>query len=530
LPDICLGFEVHQPYRLRRDLDVDSLRGIPSKEVVDRYFDQAWNRSILRRVSQKCYLPANGIILGLFDSLGRSRRRARFVYSLSGVVVEQMERWSPDALESFRQLAESRCVEFLDQTYFHSLASLFPGDRGEFVEQVKLHRELMEELFGQSPKVFENTEFIYNDSIAQVLKDLGYRAVFTEGAPRVLGWRSPNYLYRARGSGILVLLRNHTLSDDVAFRFSAQNWPEWPLTADRYAEWLSKSGGDCINIFIDYETFGEHQWKETGIFEFLRSLPGEILDRDNLALRTASEIVGRHRPVGEISVGDFDTVSWADVRRDTSAWLGNDMQRTAFRAMRAIAAFLQRTGDPVLLKAWRYLQVSDHLYYMYTEPGASGIVHGYFSSQPANQAFQSFLAALSDLWERVASSLDEPLSTTARILRFVPPQYAFHFHEDGQYIDLSAHSLEEFRDVLRRTSDLSLLFHKACGHFEDWIRRTIGDDVLADSISSAKAGNTMELRDKLVDLVSARIGELVRPLYREGRSELDRDQLEKRFK
>ncbi len=509
MPDVCLGFEVHQPYRLRRDLHLEALRKLPKGKLLDGYFDQAWNQSILRRVSEKCYLPANEIILELVDSLGRSKRKARFVYSLSGVIVEQMEKWSPDALESFRQLGRSRSVEFLDQTYFHSLASLFPGDRAEFVDQVRMHRELMRDIFRQNPKVFENTEFIFNDTIAKVVKDLGYTAAFTEGAPRILQWRSPNYVYTAR-SGIVMLLRNHTLSDDIAFRFSARDWPEWPLTAERYAEWLSKTPGDCVNIFIDYETFGEHHWKETGIFEFLRSLPGEIMDKENLSLRTASQIASMHRPVGELSVGDFDTVSWADVRRDMSAWLGNDMQRTAFRGLKSIAPLVGGTGDLNLLKIWRYLQISDHLYYMYTEPGASGMVHGYFSSQPANLAFRSFLTALSDFWERVSSSMRRGDPKAARALRFVPPEVAFHFHEDARYIDLSAHSLEELRDGVARATDVSILFHKACGHFESWIRETIGDDVLADSVASVKASDTPELREKLLALISRRIAELWR--------------------
>jgi alpha-amylase len=366
----------------------------------------------------------------------------------------------------------------------------------------------MKGLFGQEPKIFENTEFLYNNSIAKTLEDMGYIGVYTEGAERILGWRSPNYVYKAEGSNIRVLLRNYRLSDDVAFRFSARDWMGWPLTAEKYAAWLSATPGQCVNIFIDYETFGEHQWPETGIMNFLKWLPIEVLKRENLRFRTPSELLSSHPSVGEISVQDFNTVSWADEDRSTGAWLGNDMQRTCYNAVRNMEAYVKKAGSRDVLKIWRLLQVSDHLYYMYTRPGASGLVHGYFSSQPPVRAFWSTMRIISDFYERVANILEEPERSSMRLLRVVPPDRAFHFHENGRYINLSAHSLAEFRDTLLLASDRSILFHVAGKHFEKWVRDCVGDVKLADELSKVKGETVAEIRQNLYNHVNRRLLEL----------------------
>jgi len=508
MPDICLGFEVHQPFRINRDFRGELSKGKGTEELFDVYFDNDWNRAILERVARKCYMPANEILLENIDLFKRDGEGFKLSFSLSGILVEQLERWAPEALDSFKELAGSGCVELLDQTYYHSLSSLFSADRGEFVEQVRLHRALMRDSFGQEPRVFENTEFLYNDSIARALERMGYLGVFTEGAERILGWRSPNYVYRADGTGMALLLRNYRLSDDIAFRFSNRDWPGWPLTADKYAAWLSATPGDCINIFIDYETFGEHQWQETGIMEFLRWLPAEVLKRDNLRFKTPSELVASHPPIGTIAVNDFETVSWADAERSTNAWLGNDMQRTCYRALKGMEAQVKGSRDGSIARLWRLLQASDLLYYMYTQPGPSGSVHGYFSSQPPTTAFWAFMRILSDLNEKAAEGLPEPARSSSLSLRVVPPDRAFHFHEGGAYVGLSAHSLEEFRDVLLRAPDGSIAFHKARGDFERWIGRTIGDARLADEIGKLHGEGPAELRRGLYDIVDRRISEL----------------------
>ncbi len=508
MPDICLGFEVHQPIRIDGSFREELAKGKKLGGLLEVYFDNGLNRDILRRVAQKCYVPANGIILQKIDELKAVGKEFSVVYSLSGVLVEQLERWAPDALETFRQLADTGRVELLDQTYYHSLSSLYSSERGEFVDQVLLHRQLMRDVFGLQPRVFENTEFIYNNSIAGTLKELGFSGVFTEGRPRILGWRSPNYIYRAEGSDLAVLLRNHVLSDDIAFRFSAPDWLEWPLTADKYASWLSATAGQCVVVFIDYETFGEHQWPETGILEFLGWLPSEVAKHDNLSFKTASELIASHPPVGEVNIGPLDTISWADVDGTTDAWLGNDMQRTSYHAIRRMEPFVKRSGDQQMLKLWRLLQTSDHLYYMYTQWGASGLVHGYFSSQPPVKAFWAFMRIASNLQKRTAQHLKEPYRTSTRLLRVVSPDEAFHFHEHGRYIDLSAHSLDEFNDALALASDRSILFHNSSKDFGKWVGDTIGDVKLARQIGKVTGAGASELRRDLRACVEGRLEEL----------------------
>lgn len=313
----------------------------------------------------------------------------------------QCQKWKPEVIESFKKLADTGCVEFLDQTFYHSLASLYSSEREEFKEQVKEHRELMETLFDQKPRVFENTEFLYNNSIADTLDELGYEAVYTEGAHRVLNWRSPHYVYESKNSEIRTLLRDYRLSDDIAFRFSNEDWQEYPLTADKYAEWLSSVSGDCINIFVDYETFGEHQYPETGIHDFLRWLPGEVIRHDDLNFVTPSELSKRN-PVGEIDVHDYDTVSWADALRGTDAWLGNSMQQYCFEKLRELEPAVKEVGDEDLIKIWRLLQISDHLYYLYTGIGAPQEVHDYFSQQSPSEVFHTFKNILSDFERRIS--------------------------------------------------------------------------------------------------------------------------------
>jgi len=501
-------FEVHQPFRIDKNFTEDLVRGRSSEELFDSYFNNLWNREILQRAADKCYRPANRIILESIDRFKNEGRRFKVAFSLSGTFLEQCELWAPDILDSFKQLADTGCVEFLCQTYFHSLSSLFSAERPEFVDQVLMHQEHMEFL-GQKPQVFENTEFIYNNSIARTIASLGFRGIFTEGAERVLGWRSPNFVYKAKDCDLHVLLRNYSLSDDISFRFSNRLWSGWPLTAEKYATWLSRTPGQCINIFMDYETFGEHQWPETGIHEFLRWLPREVLKHEHLRFSTPSELLN-HEPVGEIDVHDFDTVSWADVNRSTSAWLSNDMQRTSYNAVKGLEPFVKKTKSEALLRIWRFLQTSDHVYYMYAAGEASGLVHGYFSQQNPAEAFWSLMKLVSNLYEKVTESLDGIDRVSARLLRIVPPDRAFHFHEDGSYINLSAHSLEELRDVLPSASDKSILFHLACKHFERWVRFTIGDGDLADRILTIEGKTATDLKSRLHDTIKRRISELRR--------------------
>jgi alpha-amylase len=383
MPDICFYFQVHQPYRLRRyrvfDIGTDA-----------SYFDDEANRGILRRVADKCYIPANRL---LTEAIRRSGGGFRIAMSLSGVLLEQLQADAPDALASFQELVATGGVELLGETFHHSLSAL--RDPEEFRAQVRMHDGALERHFGRRPTVFRNTELIYDDAIAPMIARLGFTAMLVEGADHVLGWRSPNYVYEsASAPGLRLLPRNYRITDDVGFRFSNRDWAGWPLTADRWADWIAEAAEPSVHVFMDYETFGEHQWAETGIFDFLRHLPAALAAR-NIACVHPSTLALR-RPIGTLS---FPTAtSWADVERDTSAWLGNRMQRAAFDRLYRVGREVKALGDPRRLEAWRRLTTSDHCYYMCTKWFADGDVHKYFNPHASPyDAFVAFMNALTDL-------------------------------------------------------------------------------------------------------------------------------------
>jgi alpha-amylase len=369
-----------------------------TRDFYSTYFDQRLNQKIFEKVATKCYLPTNNLILEL---IRKYDGKFRVSYSLTGTFVEYCEKYIPELLDSFKELFKTGAVDLIEETYFHSLSGLY-DDLAEFEEQVKMHRQMIRRIFNYKPKVFRNTEAIYDNRIAQKVADLGYKGIITEGAEKILGWRSPNFLYKPVNANLKVLLRNYKLSDDVGFRFSARNWPGFPLTADKYANWMSNSFGDVINLFMDYETFGEHQWVETGIFEFLKHLPEEVLKHDNLDFATVSEAVERYN-----AVGDIDSpwaISWADEDRNVSTWLGNNMQIACFNELKDIGRKLKRKGDKDLLYIWRLLQTSDHLYYISTKGFEDGTVHAYFSPYDIPyDGFINYMNILQDLKEKAES-------------------------------------------------------------------------------------------------------------------------------
>jgi alpha-amylase len=388
---ICLFFEVHQPFRLKRyrffDLGKDHY-----------YYDDFTNESIMRKVAEKCYLPANNLIL---DLITRHKGKFKVAFSLSGIVIDQFRLYAPEVLDSFRKLAETGLVEFLAETDAHSLASL--KDRNEFTSQVNRHRALLKEHLGVEPTSFRNTELIYSDQIGSWIADMGFKSMLTEGAKHVLGWKSPNYLYcNALNPRLKILLRNFVLSDDIAFRFSNRAWIEWPLTADKYTGWLNKLApkSELVNIFIDYETFGEHNWKETGIFDFLAHLPGTVLKKSPFRFMTPSEVADNLQPVSAISV-PFP-ISWADEERDITAWLGNELQNAAFEKLYSLADKVEKCSYDLLKKDWDYLQTSDHFYYMCTKFFSDGSVHAYFNPyETPYDAFMNYMNVLSDFEIRI---------------------------------------------------------------------------------------------------------------------------------
>ena len=388
MPSVCFYFQVHQPYRLKR-------YSYFHKGHDHEYFDDAKNKQILQKVANKCYLPTNKKIL---DLIRRFDGKFKVAYSITGVAIDQMKSYCPEALQSFVDLAETGCVEFLGETYYHSLAAVY--DPEEFRAQVKKHDALMQELFGQSPKVFRDTELIYNDEIGRLVSSLGYKAVIAEGADDIIGWRSPNFVYSVPGTETKLLLKNYRLSDDIAFRFSNRSWECFPLTADKFANWThSISGnGDTLNLFMDYETFGEHQWESTGIFEFLDHLPGAILQHPDWGFKTPSETIAAYPVRAEMAFHRL--TSWADVDRDLTAWRGNRMQESALSQAFALGKEARWTNDTETLSLWRKLLTSDHFYYMCTKWFADGDVHAYFSPyESPYEAFINYMNVLRDFRE-----------------------------------------------------------------------------------------------------------------------------------
>ena len=377
MASVCFYFQVHQPVRLRHYTVFDKN---------DRYFDDHKNSSICRKVANKCYLPANRLILELIN---KHNGKFKVAYSLTGVLLEQLQLYSPEVLSTFDALAQTGCVEFIGETYYHSLSFLY--SRGEFLEQVDKHLDAVEQLFGQKPRVFRNTELIYNNDLASLIESTGkFDAIISEGAKHILGYRSPNFVYRPRGCNKLkLLLKNYSLSDDIAFRFSDRNWSEWPLTADKFARWVSNINGNgyVVNLFMDYETLGEHQWEDTGIFEFLRHLPEYILKHPDNDFKTPSEVVKNYESVDTVDVPHL--ISWADTERDLSAWLGNAMQSNAVHELYRLEKHIKNTHDPKLIADWRKLQISDHFYYMCTKYFADGDVHKYFN--PYSSPYDSYI-------------------------------------------------------------------------------------------------------------------------------------------
>jgi len=366
---VCFYFQVHQPYRLRQDY---SFFDIGQNHF---YEDEATNRAICNKVAGKCYLPMNALLL---DLIRRHEGRFKCSFSVSGVALEQFERYNPAVIESFQRLAETGCVEFINETYYHSLSFLFSKE--EFKQQVQLHKNKIKSLFGYATKTFRNTELIYNNDVAKTIESLGFKTILAEGADHVLGWRSPNFLYQPqRCYKLNLLLKNYKLSDDIAFRFSNRGWDCWPLSADTYAEWIHSinGNGEIVNLFMDYETFGEHQWEDTGIFDFMRALPGKILSHPDFNFITPGEASRRYTPMAKVDCPHF--TSWADIERDLTAWLGNPLQNSAIEMAYALEPFVKKTKDNDLIAIWRKLLTSDHFYYMCTKWFSDGDVHKYFN-------------------------------------------------------------------------------------------------------------------------------------------------------
>lgn len=387
MTNICFYFQVHQPFRLRKFSVFDIGKGTG-------YFDDKKNSEVMKKVAKKCYIPANNAILELIRKHDGNFRAS---YSITGTALEQFGEYAPEVLDSFRELASTKCVEFLSETYHHSLSYLYSKE--EFTHQVDMHRKAMRKHFRAKPKIFRNTELIFNNELAKFVEGMGYKGILAEGVDHILGWRSPNFVYRPKTtSKMRLLLKNYKLSDDIAFRFSNKGWEGYPLTAKKYADWVAPVLGDSINLFMDYETFGEHQWEDTGIFNFMRHLPGELLKR-GIGFHTPSELI-KHEPKDEIDIHNL--ISWADVERDLSAWLGNKMQQSAIAELFSLRDDVMKSRDKEVIESWRKLTTSDHFYYMCVKWFSDGDVHKYFNPyENPYDGFISFMNVLNDIVVKV---------------------------------------------------------------------------------------------------------------------------------
>lgn len=391
MSDICFYFQVHQPRRIKRYQFFDI--GNDHEYFNDDAERDTNNERVLRKVARKSYLPANAVLL---ENL-RHHPEFKVAFSISGIALEQFEEHTPEVIESFQRLVDTGRVEILSETYYHSLS--FLQSPKEFKEQVQLHADKVKKLFGVKPYVFRNTELIYRNDIAQLVADMGFIGMLAEGADHLLDWRKPTFIYHAKGDPTLkLLLKHYKLSDDIAFRFSNKEWEEWPLTTEKFTQWANAHNGDghVINLFMDYETFGEHQWEDTGIFHFLRALPGDFLQHPDNGFVTPTEAFSKYKSVGEIDAQNY--VSWADVERDLSAWLSNPIQHDALRAFFELEKEVKKSPDPSVLRDWRRLSTSDHFYYMCTKWFQDGDVHAYFNPyESPYEAFIAYMNVLNDL-------------------------------------------------------------------------------------------------------------------------------------
>jgi len=397
MPVVCFYFQIHQPFRLRKYTVFDS---------DPQYFDNAMNAQLVRRIADKCYLPMNKILLDLIRAHGG---RFKVALSVTGTAMEQFESYAPEVVQGLHALAETRCVEFLSETFDHSLASLHSPR--EFREQVDLHRKMIRRLFSQTPVVFRNTELIYSNRIAGLAAELGFRGVLAEGWEPALNNRSAAFMYRAvgaeggeeaHGRELYLMLRNHQLSDAISFRFADRQSADFPMTDEKFARQVSQIGGRLCNLFMDYETFGEHQGAETGILEFMRDMPGKLLEHGCSFVTPGELLIGETvETAGELDVPS--PISWADESRDLGAWMGNAMQSNALAELHGLEEKIKGHADPKLLADWRKLTTSDHFYYMSTKEKADGGVHGYFRPYDSPyDAYINFMNVLDNLKARAS--------------------------------------------------------------------------------------------------------------------------------
>ncbi len=495
---VCFYLHVHQPLRLRKFSFFDIGNN-------SNYFDEEKNKFYIERISKKSYIPTNKILL---DLIHNTDGKFKVSFSITGVLIEQLEKYAPEVIESFKELVKTGNAELIAETYYHSLA--FLASIEEFKRQVELHKKKLKKVFNYKPKVFRNTELIYSNEIAKIVRSMGYKAILAEGADHILKGRSPCFLYKAKDCDLKLLLRHYRLSDDVSFRFSRRDWEGFPLTADRYAHWINMNNfnGKIVNLFMDYETFGEHQWKETGIFEFLKAMPFKILEHgDNFM--TPSEIIKSYKPVDELDVPTL--VSWADIERDVSAWLGNRMQKEAMRKLYSLEKNIIATREEKLIKDWRLLQTADHFYYMCTKWFADGDVHKYFNPYDSPyDAFITFMNIMNDMNFRIRKILMKK-SRGEKMRKKVIHTFLQDVPEDKCFWCVDGRVFRNIRDLavaLKEMSDETFRYHvnEVKNDFSNWIKDVIGDSTLAKTLLGVRD------RKKAEKIVSKRIASIEKRL------------------
>jgi alpha-amylase len=398
---VTFYFQIHQPRRLN-EVDLVNFSQGYKEDLEKTYFNDGLNSLVFNRAANNCYFPATEIILANIERFKKNDRPFKVAYSMSGSFIDQCLMFRPELIDLFKKLADTGCVEFLGETYYHSLASLYES-HDEFKAQTMMHSDKIQKLFGVKPVTFRNTELLYNNVIAKEVYSMGFKGILTEGLKHILKWRSPDYVYKAKGSDIKVLLRNYGISDEIGYRFSHKT-----ITADDFALWLGRITGETCNIFIDYETFGEHQWRETGIMEFLKYLPDAILKHQNLLFSTPGEVINACPAHDEIDVYEYSTISWADLERDSSAWLGNDVQKSAYGIIKDMETQVKKTDNEQFINIWRNLQTSDHLYFMCNKWLGDGDVHGYFSHYGSVwKAIGNFFTVLHDFQKAITYKIAE---------------------------------------------------------------------------------------------------------------------------
>lgn len=473
---VCFYLHTHQPIRLKnfRIFDIGKEKD---------YFDEERNKLYLERIIEKSYLPTNKILL---DLIQKTDGKFKVSFSITGVLLEQLEKY-PKILESFKKIIDTGRCELVSESYYHSLASVF--SLSEFKRQIKKQEKKLVEIFRVKPKIFRNTELVYQNEIGRFIEKLGFKAILAEGWDKVLEWRSPCFVYKGKTSNIKILLKHYKLSDDIAFRFSERRWEGWPLTADKFSDWINKhnGNGNIVNLFMDYETFGEHQWKETGIFEFLKHFPLKVLEKGNEFLNP-TEVIEKFEPVGKIDFSNI--VSWADSERDLSAWMGNRMQQAALSEIYKLEEEVLRYGNKKIIEDWRKLQISDHFYYMCTKWFADGDVHKYFNPyKTPYEGFIVFMNSLSDLKLRLEYIKKIKNNYMSKNLLEKVEEGKEFYCKNGKIIS----NLEELGREIKELELDTFLHHvnEERNDFENWIRDVVGDIILANRIKRTKRQSTM---------------------------------------